>query len=115
MGVLHNCIRCRLDEPAAVTHGYQAFQARFHGLLSEAQPPLDFKNQPHGGIPGIVIPTLLGLIVDLYIILPIWLTHNSDMVPRIQMVDMWSLSIVYAKIASAFTGEYSSLAQSFLP
>ena len=65
--------------------------------------------------PGIVIPTLLGLVVDLYIILPIRLTHNSDMVPRIRMVDMWSLSIVYAKIASAFTGEYGSLAQSFLP
>ena len=48
---------------------------------------------------GIVIPTLLGLVVDLYIILPIRLTHNPDMVPRIRMVDMWSLGIVYAKIA----------------
>lgn len=48
---------------------------------------------------GVIVPTLLGLVVDLYIILPIRLTHNPDMLPKIRMVDMWSLGIVYGKIA----------------
>ncbi|KAL4078894.1 hypothetical protein V8B97DRAFT_2021235 [Scleroderma yunnanense] len=48
---------------------------------------------------GIIIPALLGLVADLYIILPIRLIHNPEMVPRIRMVDMWSLGIVYGKIA----------------
>lgn len=48
---------------------------------------------------GIVIPTLLGLVVDVYVILPIRLTLNPTMVPNIRIVDMWSLGLIYGKIA----------------
>lgn len=48
---------------------------------------------------GVVIPVLLGLVVDLYIILPIRLTLDPAMVPKIRMVDMWSLGLIYGKIA----------------
>ncbi|KAG6331572.1 hypothetical protein ID866_7515, partial [Astraeus odoratus] len=48
---------------------------------------------------GIVIPTLIGLVADLYIILPVRLTLNPAMVPKIRIVDMWSLGLVYGKIA----------------
>lgn len=48
---------------------------------------------------GIVIPTLLGLVVDVYVVLPIRLTLNPTMVPNIRIVDMWSLGLIYGKIA----------------
>ncbi|KAG8215068.1 hypothetical protein J3R82DRAFT_8489 [Butyriboletus roseoflavus] len=48
---------------------------------------------------GILIPILLGLVVDLYIILPVRLTLHPTMVPTIRLVDMWSLGLVYCKIA----------------
>ncbi|KAI6001216.1 hypothetical protein EDD15DRAFT_2158897, partial [Pisolithus albus] len=48
---------------------------------------------------GIVIPTLLGLVVDVYVILPIRLTLNPTMLPNIRIVDMWSLGLIYGKIA----------------
>jgi len=48
---------------------------------------------------GVVIPILLGLVVDLYIVLPIRLTLYPTMVPTIRLVDMWSLGLVYCKIA----------------
>jgi E3 ubiquitin-protein ligase MARCH6 len=47
---------------------------------------------------GIVIPTLLGLVVELYIIMPIRLSLNPDLLPNIRVVDMWTLGIIYAKI-----------------
>lgn len=47
---------------------------------------------------GIVIPILLGLVVDVYIVLPIRLTFFPTMVPTIRLVDMWSLGLVYCKI-----------------
>ena len=48
---------------------------------------------------GVVIPILLGLVVDVYIVLPIRLTLYPTMVPTIRLVDMWSLGLVYCKIA----------------
>jgi E3 ubiquitin-protein ligase MARCH6 len=47
---------------------------------------------------GIVIPILISFVVDLYIILPIRLALNPRMIPRIRVVDMWSLGIVYVNI-----------------
>jgi E3 ubiquitin-protein ligase MARCH6 len=47
---------------------------------------------------GIVIPTLLGLVVELYIVMPIRLSLNPDFVPNVRVVDMWALGIIYAKI-----------------
>lgn|SRR6266478_705301 len=47
---------------------------------------------------GIVIPALLGLVVELYIVMPIRLSLNPDLVPNLRVVDMWALGIIYAKI-----------------
>ncbi len=47
---------------------------------------------------GIVIPTLVALVVDFYIILPLRLTLKPDMTPRIRIVDSWALGLLYAKI-----------------
>lgn len=47
---------------------------------------------------GIVIPALIGLVVELYMIMPIRLSLNPDLVPNIRVADMWVLGIVYAKI-----------------
>lgn len=47
---------------------------------------------------GIVIPVLLALVIDLYIILPIRLTIDPSMVPRIRIVDLWALGLLYSKI-----------------
>ncbi len=48
---------------------------------------------------GIVVPALLGLVVELYIVMPIRLSLNPDLVPNVRVVDMWALGIIYAKIA----------------
>lgn len=48
---------------------------------------------------GIVIPTLVAFVVDLYIVLPIRFTLHPEMTPRIRVVDAWALGLVYAKIA----------------
>ncbi|KAJ7708893.1 hypothetical protein B0H17DRAFT_1174191 [Mycena rosella] len=47
---------------------------------------------------GIVVPTLLSLVVDLYIILPIRLSLDPALVPRIRLVDSWAMGLLYAKI-----------------
>ncbi|KAG9309896.1 hypothetical protein JVU11DRAFT_9928 [Chiua virens] len=47
---------------------------------------------------GVLTPILLGLVVDVYIVLPIRLTFYPTMVPTIRLVDMWSLGLVYCKI-----------------
>ena len=47
---------------------------------------------------GIVIPILLAMVIDLYIILPIWLEWDPAMIPRIRVVDTWALGLLYAKI-----------------
>lgn len=50
------------------------------------------------GALGVVIPTLLGIVVELYIIQPIKHAANPLMEPRIRIVDMWALGLLYAKI-----------------
>ncbi|KAI0761783.1 hypothetical protein BD413DRAFT_700194 [Trametes elegans] len=47
---------------------------------------------------GVVLPTLLGLVVELYIIQPIKHVANPGVEPRIRMVDMWALGLLYSKI-----------------
>lgn len=48
---------------------------------------------------GLVLPTLISLVMDFYIILPIRLAINPDLQPRIRIVDTWALGLLYAKIA----------------
>ena len=48
---------------------------------------------------GVVIPALLGLVVELYIVMPIRLSLNPELVPDVRVVDMWALGIIYAKLA----------------
>jgi E3 ubiquitin-protein ligase MARCH6 len=48
---------------------------------------------------GIVIPTLVSFVVDLYIILPIRIAMHPEMTPRVRVVDTWALGLLYAKIA----------------
>ena len=47
---------------------------------------------------GVVIPTLIAFVVDLYVILPIRLALDPQMTPRIRVVDMWALGIVYVNV-----------------
>jgi len=37
-------------------------------------------------------------VVELYIIMPIRLSLNPDLLPNVRVVDMWTLGIIYAKI-----------------
>ncbi|KAG5640450.1 hypothetical protein DXG03_008621 [Asterophora parasitica] len=48
---------------------------------------------------GVVIPTLISFVIDLYIILPIRFTLDPGMTPRIRVVDTWALGLLYVKIA----------------
>ncbi|KAI0064059.1 hypothetical protein BV25DRAFT_1990235 [Artomyces pyxidatus] len=48
---------------------------------------------------GVVMPILIALVVEVYMVLPIRLTLDPNLVPRIRIVDMWALGIIYAKIA----------------
>ena len=47
---------------------------------------------------GIIVPTLVGLVFELYIVQPIRHTANPLMEPRIRLVDMWALGLLYSKI-----------------
>lgn len=47
---------------------------------------------------GFIIPTLISLVMDFYIILPIRLAINPDLEIRIRIVDTWALGLLYAKI-----------------
>ena len=48
---------------------------------------------------GIVIPTLVALVMELYIIMPARMSLNSQVEPRIRIVDMWALGMLYTRIA----------------
>ncbi|GLB43378.1 putative RING finger membrane protein [Lyophyllum shimeji] len=48
---------------------------------------------------GIIIPTLISFVIDLYIIIPIRFTIDPAMTPRIRVVDTWALGLLYVKIA----------------
>lgn len=47
---------------------------------------------------ALVIPTLISLVMDFYIILPIRLALDPGLQPRIRIVDAWALGLLYAKI-----------------
>lgn len=47
---------------------------------------------------GVVIPTLVGLVFELYIVFPIRHTANPLLEPRIRIVDMWALGLLYSRI-----------------
>lgn len=48
---------------------------------------------------GVVVPILLAIVIDLYIVLPIRFTLDPTLIPRIRIVDTWALGLLYAKIA----------------
>ena len=48
---------------------------------------------------GVVIPTLVALVVELYLVLPIRYAHNPEVELRVRVVDMWALGLLYSKIA----------------
>jgi E3 ubiquitin-protein ligase MARCH6 len=50
---------------------------------------------------GIVVPILLGLAVEFYVILPLRLTLNPDLPIRVRLVDMWMLGLMFAKIVTS--------------
>lgn len=47
---------------------------------------------------GIIIPTLISFVVDLYVILPIRFFLDPTLVPRIRVIDSWVLGLLYVKI-----------------
>jgi E3 ubiquitin-protein ligase MARCH6 len=50
---------------------------------------------------GVVVPILLGLAVEFYVILPLRLTLNPDLLIRVRLMDMWMLGLMYAKIVTS--------------
>ncbi|KAJ3995467.1 hypothetical protein F5050DRAFT_1767078 [Lentinula boryana] len=53
---------------------------------------------------GVVIPTLVGVVVELYIILPLKFRMSSDIgVPRIRVLECWATGLLYMKIAMRAT------------
>ncbi|KAJ2917102.1 hypothetical protein MD484_g3273, partial [Candolleomyces efflorescens] len=48
---------------------------------------------------GVVIPILLAMVVDLYIVLPIRSALTPGLVPKVRLVDAWALGLLYGKIA----------------
>jgi E3 ubiquitin-protein ligase MARCH6 len=51
---------------------------------------------------GIVIPILLAIVIDLYIVFPVRFTLDRTLTPRIRIFDSWALGLLYAKIAFQF-------------
>jgi E3 ubiquitin-protein ligase MARCH6 len=47
---------------------------------------------------GLVIPILISLVMDFYVVLPIRLVMNPALKPRIRIVDAWAIGLLYAKI-----------------
>jgi E3 ubiquitin-protein ligase MARCH6 len=48
---------------------------------------------------GLVIPTLIAIVMELYLILPVRYVIDPHTTPRIRIADMWCLGILYSKIA----------------
>ncbi|KAI0029551.1 hypothetical protein K488DRAFT_56109 [Vararia minispora EC-137] len=48
---------------------------------------------------GVIVPTLIALVVEVYFVLPFRFAVNPGTVPTIRIVDMWTLGLLYAKIA----------------
>ena len=47
---------------------------------------------------GVLVPTLVGIVFELYIVFPIRHTVNPEIEPRIRLVDMWALGMLYCRI-----------------
>lgn len=47
---------------------------------------------------GVLIPTLIAIVMELYVILPVRHEFHPDQQPRIRIVDMWALGLLYTKI-----------------
>ncbi|KAF4610509.1 hypothetical protein D9613_006687 [Agrocybe pediades] len=47
---------------------------------------------------GIVAPILIGVVVDLYLVLPIRFLFDPALVPRMRIAEKWLLGLIYAKI-----------------
>ncbi|KAL0574135.1 hypothetical protein V5O48_007824 [Marasmius crinis-equi] len=52
---------------------------------------------------GIVIPVLIAVVADLYMIIPIRLLMEPDWIPRIRVVDSWALGMLYMRIVLRVT------------
>jgi E3 ubiquitin-protein ligase MARCH6 len=48
---------------------------------------------------GVVVPTLIATVVELYLLLPIRYALDPSITPRLRIADMWCLGILYSKIA----------------
>ncbi|TFY72452.1 hypothetical protein EVG20_g549 [Dentipellis fragilis] len=48
---------------------------------------------------GVIIPILVALVMELYVVLPLRFLITPSMTPRIRIVDMWALGIIYIKVA----------------
>jgi E3 ubiquitin-protein ligase MARCH6 len=48
---------------------------------------------------GIVIPILISFVVELYIVLPIRFIFDPTLVPRVRIVDAWTMGLLFANIA----------------
>ncbi|GJE91239.1 hypothetical protein PsYK624_073880 [Phanerochaete sordida] len=47
---------------------------------------------------GVLLPTLIALVVELYVVLPVRAEVHPAQQPRIRVVDMWALGLLYTKI-----------------
>ena len=51
-----------------------------------------------------VIPTLIALVTEMYVLLPIKFAYNPGVVVRVRLVDMWVLGLFYTKIILRLPG-----------
>lgn len=47
---------------------------------------------------GVIIPTLIAIVMELYVILPVRHELHPESQPRIRVVDMWALGLIYTKV-----------------
>lgn len=47
---------------------------------------------------GVVIPILIAVVVELYVILPVRHELHPEVQPRIRIVDMWALGLIFTKV-----------------
>lgn len=48
---------------------------------------------------GVVIPTLLALVIEVYLVHPLRVTVNPNLLLEIRMIDSWAIGLVYTKMA----------------
>lgn len=47
---------------------------------------------------GVVVPILVAMVVEVYVVLPIRFMLEPELVPRVRVVQMWALGVLYVKI-----------------